>query len=38
MALPSGIESRPDQSIGLSTSKELPLGGIKVPNVESAGI
>jgi hypothetical protein len=35
---PSNIELRPDQSIGLSTSKELPLGGIKTPNLKSISI
>ena len=35
---PSKIELHPDQSIGLSTSKELPLGEIKIPNLESIRI
>lgn len=37
-AVPSGIGWRPDKSIGLSTSKELPLGEIKTPSLESARI
>jgi|SRR5689334_838792 hypothetical protein len=32
---PRKIESRPDQSIGLSPSRELPLDEIKRPNLES---
>ena len=32
----SKVESRPGQSIGLSTSEELPSGEIKKPKVESA--
>jgi hypothetical protein len=38
VAVPIGIELRPDQSIGVSTSKELPLGEIKTPNLESVRI
>jgi hypothetical protein len=37
-AVPSGIGWRPDQSIGLSTSKELPVGEIKTPSLESVRI
>jgi hypothetical protein len=37
-AVPSGIELRPDQSMGLSTSKERPLDEIKTPNLESVRI
>ena len=35
---PSGIELRPDQSIGPSTSKERLLDEIKTPNLESVRI
>ncbi len=35
---PSKIELRPDQSIGLSTSKELPLDDFKKPNLASVRI
>ena len=38
VAIPSGIELRPDQSIGPSTSKERLLDGIKTPNLESVRI
>jgi hypothetical protein len=38
VAVPIGIELRPDQSIGVSTSKELPLGEIRTPNLESVRI
>jgi predicted regulator of amino acid metabolism with ACT domain len=38
VAVPIGIELRPDQSIGLSTGKELPLGEIKTPKLESVRI
>ena len=36
-AVPSGIDLRPDQSIGLSTNKELSLDEIKTANLESVG-
>jgi hypothetical protein len=35
---PSKIELRPDQSIGLSPGKELLVGDIKKPNLDSVGI
>jgi hypothetical protein len=35
VTVPRKIESRPDQSIGLSPSRELPLDDIKRPNLES---
>ncbi len=38
VAVPSKIELRPEQSIGLSASKELPLDEIKTPNLESVQI
>lgn len=38
VAAPSKLELRPDQSIGLSTSKELPLDEIKTPSLESVRI
>jgi hypothetical protein len=38
VAAPSKIELRPDQSIGLSPSSELPLDQIKTPNLESVRI
>jgi hypothetical protein len=38
VAVPSGIGWRPDQSIGLSTSKELRVGEIKTPSLESVRI
>jgi hypothetical protein len=34
-AVPSGTSLPPDQSIGLSPSRELPLDEIKTPNLES---
>ena len=37
-AVPSDIDLRPHQNIGPSTSKELPLDGIKTPNLESVRI
>ena len=38
VAVPIGIELRPDQSIGPSTSKERLLDEIKTPNLESVRI
>jgi hypothetical protein len=38
VAAPSKIELRPDQSIGLSPSTELPLDEIKTPGLESVRI
>jgi hypothetical protein len=38
VAAPSKIELRPDQSIGLSPSRERPLDEIKTPNLESVRI
>ena len=35
---PSGIELRPDQSLGLSGSAELPWDEIKTPNLKSVRI
>jgi hypothetical protein len=37
-AVPSRIDLRPDQSIGRSTNKELPLDEIKTPNLQSVRI
>ncbi|PYU19867.1 MAG: hypothetical protein DMG32_23505 [Acidobacteria bacterium] len=38
VAAPSKIELRPDQSIGLLPSKEVPLDEVKMPNLESVHI
>jgi hypothetical protein len=38
VATPNGIELRKEQNLALSTGKELPLGVIKTPNLESVRI
>jgi hypothetical protein len=38
VATPNGIELRKEQNLALSTGKELPLGEIKTPNLESVRI
>jgi hypothetical protein len=38
VATPNGIELRKEQNLALSTGKELPLGVINTPNLESVRI